>query len=248
VGQQLVEISHKKLTFDQKEDQSPVTIADKLAHTFLCEHLPSVLDIPIVSEEAPHSFEDRKGWEKFWLIDPLDGTKEFLAGEKDYCINVALIAGNRPVLGMIHGPALKETYIAEKGKGVKIFGSKVHARKDSKIIVGTSRFHHSLQTHEFIERNGFKFTFPIGAALKFCRLVTQEIDIYPRFEGSSEWDVAAGHLMVEEAGGYMIDLTTQASPVYNKPSHRNNHFVAARGHIDFNSLIFAEEVRCVPSF
>lgn len=235
-GQRIQEVLKQSVISSQKEDGSPLTIADQLSHDVLVMALPKILNVPVLSEECSISYKERKNWETFWLIDPLDGTKEFLEGEKDFCINIALIRNQRPILGVIYAPALNEMYWAEKGRGFSASGIQSLQRDDKNQVVATSRFHHSPSTQTFIETHKLGPAVTIGAALKFCRLALGEIDIYPRFQGSSEWDIGAGQIIVEEAGGYMIDLTTGESPLYNKPSTRNNHFIAARSHISFNTL------------
>lgn len=232
-GQKILAVFNQGIISTQKEDGSPLTIADQLSHDVLMTALPKILNIPVLSEECSIPYEERKRWETFWLIDPLDGTKEFSEGERDFCINIALIKNQHPVLGVIYAPALKEMYCAEKGHGFSADGIQSPHRNDKNKVVATSRFHHSPSTQAFIETHKLGPTVTIGAALKFCRLALGEIDIYPRFQGSSEWDTAAGQIIIEEAGGYMIDLTTKAPLLYNKPSIRNNHFIAARSHIPF---------------
>ncbi len=140
------------------------------------------------------------------MIDPLDGTKEFINKNDEFCINIALIEKNEPVLGMIFAPRLNELYYAQKNKGFKYIGPQ--KKKNSKITVAISRFHHSKQTEEFIKLNKWDNFSAVGAAIKFGRIAIGEIGIYPRYEGSKEWDIAAGHVILQEAGGKIIDLST----------------------------------------
>ncbi len=235
-----------------KEDHSPLTMADQASHDFLCKALTEIKNIPILSEENEVPYEIRKEWKEFWMIDPLDGTKEFINGIDEFSINIALIQGNRPVIGSIYAPALEEFYGAVKNEGVRL------KRKQSSIleplnplstpltkpypqdvIVATSRFHHSSLSQEFMKVNGFTHTSTIGAAIKFGRLASGEIDIYPRFEGSKEWDTAAGQIILEEAGGTIMDVETKQPLLYNKEDVRNNYFIAGNAHLSFNLLEIA---------
>jgi 3'(2'), 5'-bisphosphate nucleotidase len=236
-GKLVLDVFQKDIHIQQKSDGSPLTIADELSHTFLMQALPKILNVPVLSEECNISYDERRNWQLFWLIDPLDGTKEFINGQKDFCVNIALIQHQMPILGVIYAPALNEMYVAEKGRGFSAIGIAPPQRNDNKITVAESRFHHSQETQNFIKRCNLGPSITIGAALKFCRIALGEIDIYPRFQGSSEWDTAAGQIIVEEAGGKVIDLQTQQPPVYNKTSIRNNNFIAARSHIPLDTLI-----------
>lgn len=225
--------------FSLKEDSSPVTEADKVSHQFLMDQLKKIKDVPILSEECPVGYEHRKNWKEFWLVDPLDGTKEFINGDKEFCILVSLIRDKKPVLGTVYAPALHEFYYAEEGKGMSFDApnSISDFEKEDEIISVKSRFHHSEATQKFLSENNLEKTKSTGSALKFCRLALGKADLYPRFEGSKEWDIAAGHLILKEAGGSIIDLSTGQEPTYNKPSIRNNFFVAGRKGIDLQKYL-----------
>lgn len=209
-----------------KEDYSPITEADMASHLYLCEALRTLHSVPVLSEEGVPPYEERKNWSEFWMIDPLDGTKEFIHGEDDFCINISLHRNNMPVVGLIYAPALRELYYAEEGNGFQYEGP--HRDKSNGQVVARSRFHHSEKTKAFMQQNGFSKEYAIGAALKFGRMALGEVDLYPRFEGSKEWDTAAGFLILKESGGHMIDLKTGQEPAYNKESIRNNFFIASR--------------------
>lgn len=227
-------------TFDLKKDDSPLTLADQASHDYLVTHLPQIKNVPILSEECHVDFEQRKNWEEFWLIDPLDGTKEFIHGFDDFCINIALIQQNKPVLGLIYAPLLKEFYFAEEGRGFEYFGPGHELERDSELVVATSRFHHSELTSHFMTLNNLSKVYTIGAALKFGRMALGQIDLYPRFEGSKEWDTGAGQLILIEANGTVLDLQTRKLPTYNKSNIRNNFFMAYRNHVDINQFYYPD--------
>lgn len=222
-------------SFSHKKDNSPVTHADKASHGFLTEALPQLCDLPVLSEEDVIPYEERKNWGTFWMIDPLDGTKEFINGYDDFCINVALIQNQKPVLGVIYGPKLQELYYADLSSGFEYRGS-LHESPQNSPVVAISRFHHSDATKKFMELNNLSYSNTIGAGLKFGRMALGLIDIYPRFEGSKEWDTAAGQMILETSGGTMMDLITQTHLIYNKKSIQNNYFIALRSGISYSDF------------
>ncbi|WP_157737711.1 3'(2'),5'-bisphosphate nucleotidase CysQ family protein [Legionella spiritensis] len=223
-----------------KIDASPLTEADRVSHEHLTSCLPRIKNIPVLSEEHPIDFDMRKDWHEFWLIDPLDGTKEFINELDDFCINIALIQDREPVLGIVYAPVLNELYYAEKNKGFEYFGPVLQRTDRQDIVVATSRFHHSQLTDDFMSLNGLTNTYAIGAAIKFGRMALGLIDIYPRFEGSKEWDTAAGQLIIKEASCRIIDLKTQEEPRYNKCDVRNNFFVAYNSLLDIKQFQFPD--------
>ena len=216
--------------FTLKDDASPVTKADRASHALLTSSLKRLKNIPVLSEENILEYGVRKNWYEFWLIDPLDGTKEFINGDKDFCISVALINQNSPIVGAIYAPALDEFFYAERAKIFSYEGPRrnVFHQNSYNTKVAVSRFHHSEKTKKFLSDHKLNSLESIGSALKFCRLAMGEIDLYPRFEGSKEWDIAAGHLILKESGGSIIDLKTKTEPVYNKPLLENNFFISSR--------------------
>ncbi|HBN23302.1 MAG TPA: 3'(2'),5'-bisphosphate nucleotidase CysQ [Holosporales bacterium] len=211
---------------ENKEDGSPLTIADIASHNHLCTALSKLKNIPILSEEDVQPYHERKNWDTFWMIDPLDGTKEFIAGLPDFCINISLMEKNKPIIGLIYAPILKEFYYAEKSKGFSYDGLSHPTAGSSQLVAAKSRFHNSEMTQSFLEANKIKKSIQVGAAIKFGRLALGEINIYPRFEGSKEWDIAAGHLILLEAGGQILDLNTKKPPKYNKKYMNNNFFIS----------------------
>lgn len=217
-----------RVTTRVKDDLSPVTDADMASHHFLCEALGAAYDFPIVSEEGSTPYEERRKWDAFWLIDPLDGTKEFLARTDEFTINVALIVGTAPKVGVVYAPALDEMYYACQGQGAYLVGceQRLPRQLHRPRVALASRFHQSAEADRFAINNGVSSVQAVGAALKFCRLARGDALLYPRFSGSMEWDTAAGQLLVTEAGGAVLDLETMAAIVYNKPSIKNGPFLA----------------------
>ena len=213
-----------------KGDGSPLTIADKFSHETIVGLLTKT-GIPIVSEEAKElSFHSNY----YWLIDPLDGTKDFLAANDEFTINIALIKNDTPILGVLYAPALNELYLGIPGKCIwrELNGERadcIALPKFNQLRMAKSRFHDHPDADLFAKANRIEIYKPIGSALKFGRLAMGEIDVYPRFVGSSEWDTAAGQAILEAAGGTMIDFATLKPVCYSKPTRRNGTFIAFRG-------------------
>lgn len=234
-GNEVLKYAHSN-HFVIKDDASPVTYADKASHNYLCKNLLDIRNIPILSEENIISYSLRSKWDEFWLIDPLDGTKEFMKGLDDFCINIALVQNQAPVLGLIYAPRLNELYWAENGRGFEYYGPSRKRLNNTDTIVAVSRFHCSSLIQEFIAINQFKCVQNVGAALKFGHMALGIIDLYPRFEDSREWDIAAGHIILKESRCSIIDLHTSKEPVYNKQNLKNNYFIANRSNLEINKL------------
>jgi 3'(2'), 5'-bisphosphate nucleotidase len=215
-----------------KGDGSPVTEADLRAHTAIVKQLQSS-GLPILSEEAVVPFEHRAGWERFWLVDPLDGTKDFIARNDEFTVNIALIENGVPVIGVVAAPALTTTWYAsiDDGAWEENHGSKrainALAPWPTEPRMFTSRFHDVPASLEFGRLNGVSHCVPAGASSKLARLAASEAEFYPRFAGTSEWDIAAGDAILRAAGGLLRTIEGNV-PVYNKSSLRNPFFVAWR--------------------
>jgi 3'(2'), 5'-bisphosphate nucleotidase len=207
-----------------KADASPITDADRAAHHYVvCALLAWDATIPIVSEEAEvPPFETRRQWHRFWLVDPLDGTREFIARNGEFTVNVALIEGGAPVLGVVHAPALRATYFAGAGLGAWRAGpdagpTRLSGRAASRAVtrVVESRSHPDPKLDAFLSALGPVERIPLGSSLKFCRVAEGEADLYPRFGPTMEWDVAAGDCVYRHA----VTGGVRPSPlVYNQPS------------------------------
>ena len=219
----------------RKEDGSPVTQADLAAHHVLAEQLLSLQpDCPVVSEEDSGSQIHRQGKGRFWLIDPLDGTKEFIARNGEFTVNIALIEDGRSVLGVVYAPALDAMYWGGSGLGafrqvggvtVAIQQSADNASSSCRVVA--SKSHLNEATQSFIDRLGPVSLVQAGSSLKFCRVAEGAADIYPRLAPTCEWDTAAAHAVLEGAGGAVVDLRGQPLS-YGKPDVLNPSFIATR--------------------
>jgi 3'(2'), 5'-bisphosphate nucleotidase len=227
-----------------KTDTSPLTEADLASDAYIVSAL-SRTGIPVISEEAECAYAIRKDWYAFWLVDPLDGTKDFIEQNGEFTVNIALIEDGSPILGVIHAPDIGLTYFAQKGNGS-------FCEKDGKVsrlpcfespvqtVATVSRQHLSPITLEFLRMNDVTRFEKKGSSLKFGVVASGKATIYPRFEGSMEWDIAAGHIILTEAGCTITDLETGSSPEYNKLSLHNNPFIVSGPGIDIKTLSIPE--------
>jgi 3'(2'), 5'-bisphosphate nucleotidase len=216
----------------EKADQSPVTLADEVAHDIIVHGLKRIdPDTPIVSEEGQAaSFTTRRSWQRFWLVDPLDGTKEFIKRRAEFTVNIALIENGEPVLGVVVAPALEMLYWAAKGEGAwreqkgspseRIYSS---ARPSgSPLTVVESLSHPSPELENYLQTIPVARRVKAGSSLKFCWVAEGKADIYPRLGPTMEWDVAAGDCVFRQSGRD----SERASPLtYNKPDLRNASFI-----------------------
>jgi 3'(2'), 5'-bisphosphate nucleotidase len=233
-GQAIMKVYAQDFEVEYKADESPLTEADRASQAVLAgalaEHFP---DVPVLSEEgAEIPWEDRRGWERFWCVDPLDGTKEFVKRNGEFCICIGFVVGVTPVFGLVHAPVLDATYYGGQGLGAfKAEGQgdfapiQVAGKGESAPLraVG-SRSHPSADLQKFLEQWNVVEQVPAGSALKFCRVAEGTVDLYARLNPTMEWDTAAGQAIVQAAGGTMTDL--DGNPfLYNKKSLRNGGFV-----------------------
>ena len=218
-----------------KADDSPLTKADLASHRIITEALGQLTpDIPVLSEESPDtSYETRRGWTTYWLVDPLDGTKEFLKRNDEFTVNVALIERNTPVLGVVLAPALRVTYYAARGHGsFKQLDGKASVRisagnrPNDPLRMVVSRSHRGEELEAFLKKTPSAESVPTGSSLKFCVVAEGTAHLYPRFGPTNEWDTAAAHCVVTEAGGTVTNF--QGKPlVYNKPELLNPYFMVS---------------------
>ncbi|MAN80588.1 MAG: 3'(2'),5'-bisphosphate nucleotidase [Rhodospirillaceae bacterium] len=233
-GARIMTVYETDFDVETKGDNSPVTQADRLAEELITQAIQSEIstDIPIVGEEAVEA----EGLKQptgpvFWLVDPLDGTKEFVKRNGEFTVNIALIENGQPVLGVVHLPVLDETFVAgapgafkQTGDGpLRPIASRTAPAEGLTAVV--SRSHGAEEADAFLERYTVAERVGAGSSLKFCRVAEGAADIYPRFGRTMEWDTAAGHAVLNFAGGRV--LTTDGTPLgYGKIGLENPHFIA----------------------
>lgn len=229
-----------------KEDQTPVTIADHRAHDEILKNLKSTV-LPVLSEEGIHlSYSERKNWDMFWLIDPLDGTKEFIKRNDEFTVNIALIQNGRPIAGVIFAPVTGVLYagIPETGAfklvnpdehctfhSMQLSGIKLPEKTGrNEFVVVVSRSHRNQKTKEYIENirkehESFR-QINMGSSLKMCMVTEGTASVYPKLGTTMEWDTAAGHAILKASGKniFLTDLKTEIR--YNKENLQNPHFIA----------------------
>jgi 3'(2'), 5'-bisphosphate nucleotidase len=249
-GKEIMEVYAGEFNIEHKEDNSPLTVADQKAHMAIKKCLAD-LGIPLLSEEGAHApYNKRRDWKKLWIIDPLDGTKEFIKRNGEFTVNIALIEDNFPVLGVIYAPALGKMYWSEKNAGV--YEAELHVHEELDLLsmdewmepvekinqqhvlpeaytIVASRSHMSKETQDFINAKKMQYKkvdfISSGSALKFCLVASGKAHCYPRFAPTMEWDTAAGQLLIEEAGRTLIDYETKKRMCYNRQNLRNNWFL-----------------------
>lgn len=218
-----------------KENSSPLTLADQIGHEILNKGLMES-GLPVLSEEGKEvPYEERKQWEFYWLIDPLDGTKEFIKRNGEFTVNVALIESGIPVLGVVYVPVTDTLYWGAKENGAfKQVGEsdpiplRVNANSRVKTIVA-SRSHISADTIAFIEKHPHAELISMGSSLKFLLVAEGRAEVYPRFAPTMEWDTAAAQGIVEASGGVVLNYPQMTRLVYNRPDMLNGSFICHNG-------------------
>ena len=241
-GDKILEIYETGFDIEHKDDQSPLTSADLASHHTIIDALSALTpDIPILSEEsASLPFEQRKQWNTYWLVDPLDGTREFIKRNGEFTVNIALIENHKSILGVIHVPVLGIDYFAYEGGGA--FKSEqggeaqpiaVKAPEDNSLVVAGSRSHGSEEMQKYMENIAASYAevnmLSMGSSLKFCLVAEGKADLYPRLGLTSEWDTAAAQCIVEQAGGY-VTRTDMSALEYNTKDSLLNPFFFVFGH------------------
>lgn len=230
-----------------KKDNTPLTKADQLAHKIIEEQL-SVTGIPILSEEGKNIlYSERKNWSKFWMIDPIDGTKEFIKKNDEFTVNIALIKDARPVMGVIYAPALNLLYFASDGfayKAINVSSPEwdinlaqkllpIKNEKKTELKVLTSRSHLNEATEQYLDDLTKKFntvhTIAVGSSLKLCKIAEGSADCYPRFGITMEWDTAAGQAICEAVGVKVLSIQNNLPLLYNKEKLVNDDFIVWNG-------------------
>lgn len=238
-GDAIMTIYEKDFAIYEKSDESPLTEADLAAHNIIVAGLEGASDLPILSEESSKiDWETRQKWSRYWLVDPLDGTKEFIKKNGEFTVNIALIENGEPVMGVVYAPVLGTTYVGVKGEGAYILKGdekqsitpKAHQDGDVWKVVG-SRSHQSPEIQQLLARlPGDTELVAMGSSLKLCLVAEGAAHLYPRLGPTSEWDTAAAQAVVEAAGGKVTvigdDPLDENAPVlrYNQKDSLLNPF------------------------
>ena len=223
-----------EIDINKKSDGSPVTKADLGSEQLIVSQLKKNFLYPIVTEETPVKYSERKKWNKYWLVDPLDGTEDFINKNDEFTVNIALVENYRPILGIVYAPALNLMYTGHINAGSKKNGIPIYNKsKRRNLIAADSRQNSTTETKNFLSLNNISKILKIGSSLKLCSLAEGLIDVYPRFNGTKEWDTAAAHIICKEAGCKILDIKTKKELVYNKESIKNNFFIASRNNLSF---------------
>lgn len=239
-GEKILDVKKRteSLNIQQKADNSPVTEADIAASEFICQQLQQCYpDIPVLSEENVETISEevRLAWDRYWLVDPLDGTKEFIRGSNEFTVNIALIEDGQTMLGVVHAPCLGITWGGDIINGIamrrdnheeiSIFGS----MPESPLRILVSRSHGNAEQDQFVQAMSALTPInatPMGSSLKLCKIADGSADLHVRFGPTSEWDTAAAQAILEAAGGRIVDFDFKPLS-YNKASSLlNPHFIA----------------------
>lgn len=233
-GRAILEVYGTDFEVQSKDDASPVTQADLASHRWIDAGLRSLTpDIPIISEESGLAdFEERSGWGLYWIVDPLDGTKEFVNRRDEFTVNIALIENGVAVLGVVHVPVYDRTYVGCRGLGAQRrdgdgdpVSIKVAAKSATPARIVGSRSHRSDSLDAYLAAVGEHDLVPMGSSLKFCVVAEGDADLYPRLGLTSEWDTAAAQAVVEQAGGSVVTLDGKPMKYNTKADILNPYFM-----------------------
>ena len=246
-GKEILDIYESTFEVEYKDDRSPLTIADKKSHNVIVKALHET-GIPVLSEEGKHiAFSERSSWSTLWIVDPLDGTKEFIKQNGEFTVNIGLVNNGTPVLGVIYVPVEETLYFAAEGFGAYRLDKAAHFKDADNIedyinksvklpenqerpftMVG-SRSHMSAETADYFQ--GIREEYPEaevisrGSSLKICMVAEGSADVYPRFAPTMEWDTCAGHAIATEAGFTVVRPDTESPLIYNKEDLLNPWFI-----------------------
>jgi 3'(2'), 5'-bisphosphate nucleotidase len=234
-GAAILAVYARDFDVEAKADRSPLTEADLAAHALIRDGLAALApDLPLLSEEsAPEDLSERRSWQRYWLVDPLDGTREFVKRNGEFTVNIALVENGRSVFGVVYAPVLDALYWAQRGQGSWLRPAEgediqigVQRPSPRPLRVAVSRSHLDPKSAAMIQHLQQPLQVPLGSSLKFCRLAEGQVDLYPRFGPTGEWDTAAGQCVLEEAGGAVLDLDGQALRYNQRDSLINPDFIA----------------------
>jgi len=241
-GAAIMEVYASDFAVQHKDDDSPLTRADLASHHIIADHLHALTpEIPVLSEEsAAIDWDTRQRWQRYWLIDPLDGTKEFVKRNGEFTVNIALIEQHRPILGVVLAPVLNTYWFAVSGAGAQRLQTdslqdvanmqqaeaiRVRQPPATPPVVIASRSHVSAELQQYLQQLSAHEILSVGSSLKFCRVAEGSADLYPRLGPTSEWDTAAAQAVVEQAGGQVLAATGAALEYNRKASLLNPHFL-----------------------
>lgn len=245
-GDAIMNIYRQDFDVWRKEDGSPLTQADQCSHEIIHHYLSTHYSLPILSEESENvPYKERKNWSQFWMVDPLDGTKEFIHKRREFTVNIALIENQKPVLGVIYAPVFEEMYYAISGRGCFFQYKNHHLRISTsptldfqnKIITNPTNKHVKLilsRSHndgfhlaDYMQQDHYTIqSIAMGSSLKFCRVAEGNVDINIRMKPTMEWDTAAGQIILEEAGHKLVQYENEKPLMYNKENLVNPYFIA----------------------
>ena len=245
-GKAILEIYHSgDFDIEIKGDNSPLTRADTASNDVIMSYLETT-NIPVLSEEGRDiSYQERKDWKRLWIVDPIDGTKEFIKRNGEFTVNIALVENQKPIIGVVFVPVSGELYFSSKEVGafkiavdkndfnVETLISKANKlplqRKDKTFTIVASRSHMSSKTESYVKemrnKHGSVNLISKGSSLKLCLIAEGKADCYPRFAPTMEWDTAAGQAICENAGFNVIDVKTKSNILYNRKKLTNNFFL-----------------------
>lgn len=232
----ILAVYDSEFAVQHKDDRSPLTAADLASHRCIVAGLRALTpDIPVLSEESAHevSNAERCGWSRLWVVDPLDGTREFIKRNGEFTVNIALVEHGEPVFGVVQAPVTGVAWHGGRGlgafrreKGGDDAPVKTRAPAGAPLKVAASRSHRDERTQAFIDRMGEVEPVGLGSSLKFCRIAEGGMDVYPRFGPTSEWDTAAGQCVLEGAGGALFDPRGRPFRYNQRNSLLNGEFIA----------------------
>ena len=239
-GEGITEIYNSDFDYQLKKDLSPITAADNLSHIIITKRLKILApEIPILSEEnCDIPYKIRANWTKYWLVDPLDGTKEFIKRNGEFTVNIALIENNTPIFGVIHLPVTSETYWGSQVNG-SFYSSgnndvkEIHVSENHQnpIRLVASRSHPSEMLNSLLKKIVDYEIIEVGSSIKFCHIASGQADCYPRFGPTSEWDTAAGEAIVSSAGGHVVAASGNSMKYNVKEEYLNPNFIVSNGKI-----------------
>ncbi|QPJ63594.1 MAG: 3'(2'),5'-bisphosphate nucleotidase CysQ [Candidatus Nitronauta litoralis] len=225
-----------------KEDGTPVTRADLIAHDYITKALKHEFGYPVISEEAPvPPYEERQTWSQFFLVDPVDGTRDFIAKNDEFTVNIALVSGGEPVLGVVLVPAKGELFFARKGKGAWMRTNNsedlpLPLEKQEGWVLARSWHHDNSMIEAFAKNNNISQSIKMSSAIRLARLSQGKVNLCVVSNKSKEWDIAAGQVILKETGGSIVEMESGKEPAYNKPDMQNAFSLATASGVSLSQL------------